>query len=81
MALYIVDGHALAYRAYYAFINRPLVNLKGEETSAVFGFASTILSLLKKFDPGYILIAFDSPEKTFRHRAFCGLQIEPQRNA
>ena len=43
MSLFLIDGHALAYRSYFAFIKRPLVNSKGEETSAVFGFIKTIL--------------------------------------
>ncbi len=52
MALYLVDGHALAYRSYYAFARRPLVNSKGEETSAVYGFTNTMFSLFDKFDGG-----------------------------
>ncbi|NIM19478.1 MAG: DNA polymerase I [Candidatus Latescibacteria bacterium] len=70
MALYLIDGHALAYRAYYAFIRNPLVTSKGEETSAVFGFANTVVSLLKKFDPSHIAAVFDSIEKTHRHEFY-----------
>ncbi|UCH85278.1 MAG: DNA polymerase I, partial [Candidatus Latescibacterota bacterium] len=70
MALFLVDGHALAYRAYYAFIRRPLVNSKGEETSAVYGFVQTLLNLLGKFDPDHIAVVFDTPEKTFRSDLF-----------
>jgi DNA polymerase-1 len=70
MALFLVDGHALAYRSYYAFIRRPLVNSRGEETSAVFGFARTILNLLERFDPSHIAVVFDSEEATFRDGLF-----------
>jgi len=70
MSLFLVDGHALAYRSYYAFIRRPLVNSKGEETSAVFGFLKTILALLKKYDPSHVAVVFDSEEKTFRNSLF-----------
>jgi len=38
--LFIVDGNGLIYRAYYAFIKNPLINSKGANTSAVFGFSS-----------------------------------------
>lgn len=70
MSLFLVDGHALAYRSYYAFIRRPLVNSRGEETSAVFGFARTILNLLERFDPSHIAVVFDSEEATFRTELF-----------
>lgn len=70
MSLYLVDGHALAYRSYYAFVRRPLVNSKGEETSAVFGFIKTILQLLEKFEPTHLVAVFDSAEATFRDELF-----------
>ena len=38
----IIDALAMAYKAYFAFMNRPLVNSKGESTSAVYGFATPI---------------------------------------
>jgi DNA polymerase-1 len=70
MSLFLVDGHALVYRAYYAFIRRPLINSKGEETSAIFGFMKTLFNLLDAFDPEYIAVIFDTKEKTFRHQAY-----------
>jgi DNA polymerase-1 len=66
MSLFLVDGHALAYRSYYAFIRNPLVNSKGEETSAVFGFVKTLLSILERYDPTHVAVVFDSREATFR---------------
>lgn len=70
MSLYLLDGHALAYRAYYAFANQPLTNSSGEETSAVYGFFNTTLRLLQKRSPSHIAVAFDSTEATFRHEMF-----------
>jgi DNA polymerase-1 len=63
----IIDALAMAYKAYYAFINRPLVTSKGEPTSAVYGFINQILKVLGDHKPDYIAVAFDSKEKTFRH--------------
>ena len=63
----IVDAMAMAYRAYFAFINRPLLNSKGEPTSAVYGFVNQLLKVLEDHKPDYIAVASDSKEKTFRH--------------
>jgi len=68
----IIDALAMAYKAYYAFINRPLVTSKGEPTSAVYGFISQILKILEDHKPDYIAVAFDSKEKTFRHEKYEG---------
>ncbi len=70
MSLYLVDGHALAYRSYFAFAGAPLRNSKGEETGAVYGFLNTLQSLVSRFEPAYIAVAFDSEEPTFRHERF-----------
>jgi DNA polymerase-1 len=67
MELYLVDGHALAFRAYYAFSRQPLVNSKGEETGAVYGFVNSMLTLVESRRPRYLAVVFDSPGKTFRH--------------
>ncbi len=66
----IVDAMALAYKAYFAFINRPLVSSKGEPTSAVFGFLNQLFKILEDHKPNYLAVAFDSKEKTFRHDKF-----------
>jgi DNA polymerase-1 len=68
--LYIIDGHALIYRAYYAFINRPLVTTKGENTSAIFGFMRMLLKLMHDEEPSHLVCAFDPRGKTFRHERF-----------
>jgi DNA polymerase I len=68
----IIDAMALAYKAYFAFINRPLYTTKGEPTSAVFGFLNQLIKILEDTKPDYIAVAFDSSEKTFRHERFEG---------
>ncbi len=64
--LYVIDGHALCYRAYYAFIKNPLTNSSGQNTSAIFGFARMLLKLITDEKPDYLIVAFDPPKKTFR---------------
>ncbi len=70
MELILIDGHAMAYRAYYAMIRSPLTNSRGENTSAVFGFARVIIQILNKYDPDHLAVVFDSGEPTDRHRIF-----------
>ena len=66
----IIDVLALAYKAYFAFINRPLVSSSGEPTSAVFGYINQLFKILEDTRPDYIAAAFDSKEKTFRHERY-----------
>ncbi len=68
--LVLVDAMAIAYKAYFAFISRPLTTSKGEPTSAVYGFISQLLKILEDNKPDYIAVAFDSKEKTFRHEKY-----------
>jgi len=68
--LLLLDAYALIYRAYFAFINRPIKTSKGLNTSAVFGFAKTLLDALKRYDPSHIAVAFDVSGKTFRTEIF-----------
>lgn len=67
---YIIDGHALCYRAYYAFIKNPLINSKGQNTSAVYGFAKMLLKLVAEQKPDYLAVAFDPKEKSFRFKLY-----------
>ncbi|MDR2585200.1 MAG: hypothetical protein LBC84_03125, partial [Prevotellaceae bacterium] len=68
--LLLIDGHALIYRAYYAFIRRNLINSKGEDMSAVFGFAKTLIDLIIKEKPTHLAVGLDPGGKTFRHDLF-----------
>lgn len=67
---FILDGTALAYRAFFAMIGRPLISSKGENTSAVYGFTNFLLKILEEEKPDYIAAVFDSPEPTFRHKEY-----------
>jgi DNA polymerase-1 len=58
--IFLIDAYALIYRAFYAFINRPLTNSRGENTSAPFGFANFLLSIRDEHQPDYLAIVFDS---------------------
>ncbi len=68
--LLLIDGHALIFRSYYAFLRRPMVNSKGVDTSILFGFTKTLTDLLIKERPTHLAVAFDPPAKTFRHEMF-----------
>lgn len=68
--LFLLDGHALVYRAHFAFINRPLINSKGINTSAITGFTRTLWDIMRKQEPTHLAVAFDPKGDTFRHRDF-----------
>ena len=68
--LLLIDAYAMIFRAYYAFIRAPRMNSKGENTSAIFGFAVTLEDLIRKINPTHIGVAFDPAGGTFRHEAF-----------
>lgn len=67
--IFLLDAYALIFRGYYAFIKRPMINSKGLNTSAIFGFTRTLLDVLKRERPTHIAVAFDEG-LTFRHRLF-----------
>lgn len=66
----IVDALAIAYKAYFAFVSRPLKTKTGIPTSAVYGFVNQLIKLLEDLRPDFIGVAFDSKEKTFRHEMY-----------
>mgnify|MGYP005710511763 CR=1 FL=1 len=68
--LFIIDGYATLYRAHYALIRNPLTNTAGTPTSAIFGFANQIFQLIEEEKPDYLVAAFDSKGKNFRHELF-----------
>ncbi len=65
--MFLLDGHALVYRAHFAFVGRPLINSKGVNTSAVTGFVRTLWDLIRTEKPTHLAVAFDPPTPTFRH--------------
>lgn len=68
--LFLLDGMALIYRAHFALIQNPIRNSKGINTSALYGFTNTLLSILEKEQPSHIGVAFDTSEPTPRHIKF-----------
>jgi DNA polymerase I len=68
--LYIIDGHALAYRAYYATIRTPMTTSRGQPTGALYGFALYLMRLLQEHKCPHIVAIFDSPKPTFRHEMY-----------
>lgn len=67
--LFLIDGYALIYRAFFAFINRPLRNSRGENTSAVWGVTNFLLRLQDKYLPDRILWVHDAGD-SFRSREY-----------
>jgi len=74
-----IDALALAYKGYFAFINRPLYSKSGEPTSAVFGFLNQLFKIIEDTKPDYLAVAFDSKEKTFRHEMYEGYKSSRQK--
>ncbi|MEO1434304.1 MAG: DNA polymerase I [Bacteroidota bacterium] len=68
--LFLLDGHALVYRAHFAFITRPLINSKGMNVSAISGFTRVLWDVIKNQKPTHLAVAFDPSGPTFRHEAF-----------
>lgn len=68
--LVVLDALGLAYRAYYAFIGRPLRNSRGENTSAIFGFSNMALRFRRDLAPTSWALAWDGPGPTFRHEMY-----------
>ena len=66
--LYLIDAHAYLHRAYHAM--PPLTNSKGEPVGALYGFARTLIQILKRDKPEGIAVCFDTPGPTFRHKAY-----------
>ncbi len=65
--LFLLDGMALIYRAHFAFIQNPIRNSKGVNTSALYGFINTLLFILEKENPSHLGVAFDTSAPTPRH--------------
>jgi DNA polymerase-1 len=66
--LYLIDGHALAYRTYFALSSSPSIHFttrSGEPTAGIYGFASVLIRILEQNRPDYLAVAFDTG-KTFR---------------
>ncbi len=67
--LFLIDGYALIYRAFFALISRPLRTAKGENTSAAWGVANFLLRLREKYRPEYLLWVNDAGD-SFRTETY-----------
>ena len=70
---------ALIYRAHFAFSKNPIVNSKGINTSAVYGFLNTLLELINKEKPTHVAVAFDTKSPTFRSDIFSEYKANRER--
>ncbi len=68
--MFLIDGSALYYRSYFAFSRNPLINSKGENTSATYGFLMALVRLIELERPEYLAVVFDTKEPTFRHKIY-----------
>ena len=68
--LYLIDGHALIFKMYYAFVRRPMINSKGMDMSILFGFTKYLLELIERAQPTHLAVAFDPPGGTFRNEMY-----------
>jgi len=66
----LIDGHSLAYRAFYALPVENFVSSTGQHTNAIYGFASMLINLIRDEKPTHIAAAFDVSRKTFRTEKF-----------
>ncbi len=68
--LYLIDGHSLVFKMYYAFLRRPMINSKGADMSILYGFTKYLLEMLERDKPTHVAVAFDPPGGTFRNQLY-----------
>ena len=68
--LLLIDGHSMAYRAFFALPAENFTTAQGQHTNAIYGFATMLISLLKDEKPTHVAVAFDVSRKTFRTEIF-----------
>ncbi len=68
--LLLIDGHSMAYRAFFALPAENFTTAQGQHTNAIYGFATMLLSLLTTEKPTHVAVAFDVSRKTFRSEIF-----------
>ena len=68
--LFLIDGHALVFKMYYAFLRRPMINSKGADMSILFCFTKYLLEMLEREKPTHVAVAFDPPGGTFRNQMY-----------
>jgi DNA polymerase-1 len=68
--LLLLDGHSLAYRAFFALPAENFSTTTGQPTNAVYGFTAMLINVLRDEQPTHVAVAFDRSEPTFRHEAY-----------
>ncbi|MBQ6762185.1 MAG: DNA polymerase I [Bacteroidales bacterium] len=68
--LFLIDGHALIFKMYYAFLRRPMINSKGADMSILYGFTKYLLEMVEREKPTHLAVAFDPPGGTFRNELY-----------
>lgn len=68
--LLLIDGHSMAYRAFFALPAENFTTAMGQHTNAIYGFATMVISLMKEEKPTHVAVAFDVSRKTFRSEIF-----------
>ena len=68
--LFLIDGHALVFKMYYAFLRRPMINSKGADMSILYGFTKYLLEMLEREKPTHVAVAFDPPGGSFRNQLY-----------
>jgi DNA polymerase-1 len=68
--LWLLDAYALIYRAHFAFSQNQMINSKGLNTSAIYGFTTTLFDVLTTHNPTHIAVVFDTSAPTARHVEF-----------
>ena len=68
--LFLIDGHALVFKMYYAVLRRPMINSQGADMSILFGFTKYLLELIEREKPTHLVVAFDPPGGTFRNQLY-----------
>ena len=68
--LLLLDGHSLAYRAFFALPAENFSTTTGQPTNAVYGFTAMLINVLRDEQPSHIAVAFDRSEPTFRHEQY-----------
>ena len=77
--LYLIDGMPLVYRAYFVFLNNPLITSTGFNSSAVFGYTTSLLQILNDEEPTHVAVVFDAPGPTRRNREYADYKSTRQK--
>ena len=77
--LVLIDGYSVIYRGYFAFMNRPLLNPQGHNSSSVFVFFRTLFQVVREWTPDTIVVAMDSRTPTFRHERYAEYKATRQK--